>query len=300
MNNSTIFAFFFIILLNSVFSSELANAAEGKVKGANHSKTEDRIVSVGGSVTEIIYALGGADTIVAVDSTSIYPEGASLKPNVGYMRRLAAEPILALNSTVVLAVKDAGPKTVLKQLASAGLNVILIPDKPSLDGVFEKISHVAEAIGKQNDGLILSNKIKLKIKNTQNSISKITDKPRVLFLLSFGRGGAPQAAGKNTSADSIIKLAGGINAIQSFDGYKPLSPEAAVASLPDVIISTNRSLKMLGGVEGLVKIPEIAQTPAGKREKVFAMDGLLLLGFGPRIDTAIQKLAKYLHPELFQ
>ena len=79
-----------------------------------------------------------------------------------------------------------------------------------------------------------------------------------------------------------------------------MSPEAAVASLPDVIISTNRSLKMLGGVEGLVKIPEIAQTPAGKREKVFAMDGLLLLGFGPRIDTAIQKLAKYLHPELFQ
>ena len=300
MINSTIFAFFFIILLNSVFSSGLATAADGKVKRANHSKTEDRIVSVGGSVTEIIYALGGADTIVAVDSTSTYPEGAGLKPNVGYMRRLAAEPILALNSTVVLAVKDAGPKTVLKQLTSAGLNVILIPDKPSLDGVFEKISHVAKAIGKQNDGLILSNKIKLKIKNTQNAISKTTNKPRVLFLLSFGRGGAPQAAGKNTSADSIIKLAGGINAIQSFDGYKPLSPEAAVASLPDVIISTNRSLKMLGGVEGLVKIPELAQTPAGKRGKVFAMDGLLLLGFGPRIDAAIQKLAKYLHPKLFQ
>ena len=255
-----------------------------------------RVVSVGGAVTEIIYALGLSDRIVAVDSTSSYPEEAASKPNVGYMRRLAAEPILALEPSMVLAVEDAGPPAVLDQMREAGLPVVLIPDDPSPAGVLEKIMRVAATLGEEEKGRALAARLKGKLDALATAVARLSMRPRVLFLLSIGRGGAPLAAGRKTAAAAIIELAGGVNAVDAFEGYKPLSPEAAVAAAPDVILVTNRSLRLMGGRAGLFGIPEIALTPAGQGRRIIAMDGLLLLGFGPRTGIAIERFAKRLHP----
>lgn len=255
------------------------------------------LVSVGGSVTEIVYALGMADRILAVDSTSLYPASATRLPNVGYMRQLAAEPILAMAPSLLLAVEDSGPPAVLDQLREAGLQVVVVPDEPTPQGITEKINLISGALGVPDKGQALSRKVEDDLQSLRKAVKKTEARPKVLFLLSIGNGGAPLAAGRETSAAGIIELAGGVNAIDAFEGYKALSPEALVEAAPDVLLVTSRSLGLLGGSESLLQVPEIAETPAGRSGRIVSMDGLLLLGFGPRTPTAIAELAAELHPD---
>ena len=257
-----------------------------------------RIVSIGGTITEILYALGSGSEIVAVDSTSRYPKDALTKPNIGYMRRLSAEPILSLDPTKVLAVEDSGPLVVLDQVREAGQEINLISDEPSLKGVYAKIQEISAAINKQEVGKRLADELRARLKPITDTIAKAETRPRVLLLLSFGSSGSPVAAGKNTSADSIISIVGAQNTIDAFEGYKPLSPEVAVKASPDFIITTNRSLGLIGGIDKLLEIPGLSITPAAKNKNIIAMDGLLLLGFGLRIDEALEKLGSQLYPDL--
>lgn len=264
---------------------------------AAQAEQPERIVSIGGAVTEIVYLLGGGGALVAVDSTSLYPAAARALPDVGYMRQLAAEPILALRPSLVLAVEDSGPPAVLDQLRAAGVRLVEVPDPPSIDGVLQKIAVVAEAIGRPDEGERLRATLATQLRTLSAAVAGTAERPSVLFLLSIGTG-APLAAGRETAADGIIALAGGRNAVDGFAGYKPLSAEATVAAAPDVILLTAQGLESLGGEAGLLKLPDIAQTPAARNGRIFAYDGLLLLGFGPRTGTAIRQLAERLHPSL--
>jgi len=265
--------------------------------GGARAETPERIVAVGGAVTEIVYLLGAGGSLVAVDSTSLYPPEARALPNVGYMRQLAAEPILAMQPSLVLAVEDSGPPTVLDQIRSAGVPLIVVPDPPSIDGVLEKITLVADALGRQDEGARLRAALAGQLQSLSAAIAGAEERPSVLFLLSIGTG-APLAAGRDTAAAGIIELAGGRNAIDGFTGYKPLSAEATVAAAPDVILLTAQGLEVIGGEAGLLRLPEVAQTPAARNGRILAFDGLLLLGFGPRTGTAIRQLAARLHPSL--
>lgn len=256
-----------------------------------------RVISIGGAVTEIVYALDMQDHLVAVDSTSLYPADTGDLPDVGYMRRLAAEPIIALDPTVVLAIEDAGPETVLDQLAAAGIRVVRVPDTATPAGVLDKIAVVADTLGREAAGAALSRHIADELARLDRAISAVAARPPMVFLLSVGRG-APMAAGRDTSADSIMALAGGRNAIDAFDGYKPLSPEAMVAAAPEVVLVTYRTVEALGGREAILARPEIANTPAGRSGRLVVMDGLLLLGFGPRTPEAVRSLAGALHEDL--
>ncbi len=256
------------------------------------------VVSVGGSVTEIVYALGLAERVIAVDATSLFPTAATKLPNVGYMRRLAAEPILAMAPSLVLAVEDSGPPAVLDQLREAGLQVVLVPDDPSPAGITKKIDLIADVMGVSEKGRVLSAQLETDLKHLREALAETASRPKVLFLLSIGNGGAPLAAGRETSAAAIIELAGGENAIDAFEGYKVLSPEALVEAKPDVVLVTERSLGLLGGAENILKGPEISQTPAGRNGRLVSMDDLLLLGFGPRTADAAAGLAQKLHPGL--
>ncbi|WP_193369042.1 heme/hemin ABC transporter substrate-binding protein [Pelagibius marinus] len=269
-----------------------ATGKETTVTGAR------RVVAVGGSVTEIVYALGLGERLLAVDSTSLYPAAARQLPNVGYMRQLSAEPILALGPDLVLAIEDAGPQAALDQLRDAGLPVVLIPDEPTPEGALAKIDLVAAALDAGPAGRALRIELEVKLQAVREAFAQVDARPRVLFLLSIGNGRVPMAAGRDTSAAGIIELAGGENAIDAFESYKPLSPEAAVAAAPEVLLVTTRSLDLLGGREGLLQIPEIALTPAGRKGNIVVMDSLLLLGFGPRTAAAAAELGKRLHPAI--
>jgi len=254
------------------------------------------IVSIGGAVTEIVFALGAGDRLVAVDSTSQHPPAATNLPDVGYMRQLAAEPILAMEPARILAVADAGPKRVLDQIRQAGVPITTIPDTASPEGVVTKIRRVAEAIDRTDAARDLIARVKDGFARVKARTAGVSARPSVLFVLSAGKG-PPLVAGRDTSAARIIDLAGGRNAIDSFDGFKPLSPEAAVAAAPEVILTTTGTRDALGGAAEILSRPALKATPAGETGRLIAMDGLLLLGFGPRTPEAAGKLADALHPE---
>ncbi|MBK1670134.1 hypothetical protein CKO28_19035 [Rhodovibrio sodomensis] len=256
-----------------------------------------RVVAAGGSITEIVYALGAGDRLVGVDSTSLYPEAARQLPDVGYMRRLSAEPILSLAPTLVLAAADAGPPDALAQLRAAGVEVVAIPDAPSPQGVGEKVRAVANALDLPARGDALADRLAGQFDRLRARLSGVSARPRVLLLLAIGRG-TPMTAGTQTAAQGIIELAHGRNAIDAFSGYKPLSREAVVSAAPDVLLTTERTVAQFGGRKQLLARPELASTPAGRAGRLVMMDALLLLGFGPRTPQAAARLAEQLHGSL--
>lgn len=254
-----------------------------------------RLITIGGSITEIVHELKAEGRLVGVDSTSMYPASARSFPNVGYVRQLSAEPILALAPDLILAEADAGPPAAVDQLKSAGVGFRMIPEEHSIEGVIRKIGLVADALGMVEQGEELSSRVQARYDAVRARVAGIKDRPRVMFVLSAGKG-APLAAGTGTSAEAIIEMAGGANAIDGFQAYRPLTPEAGVAAQPDIVLVTERTLKLLGGKEALALLPGIQGTPAAENGALFAMDGLLLLGFGPRVPEAVEQLAAILHP----
>lgn len=256
-----------------------------------------RIVSVGSALTEIFYALGAENLLVGVDTTSLYPPQAKSLPQVGYMRALSAEGVLSLKPTLILATTGAGPASTLDQLKATGIEVVILPDHYDYDSVANKIEAVGKATGKAAEADTLIARGWADMKSLADRLATAPDRPRVLFLLSMS-GGAPQAAGRDTAAGGIIRMAGGVNAIDGYAGYRPLTPEAMIASRADYILVPRQSVESLGGVNKVLDQPAIRQTPAGRSGKLLQFDILLLLGFGPRTPQAATELAAALHPEL--
>lgn len=258
---------------------------------------DTRIVTLGGSITEIAYALGMGGQVVAVDSTSRHPAATERLPKVGYLRTLSAEGILSLRPDVVVGLDEAGPPQTLVQLRDSGARLKLVPEHYTTDGIVEKIHLVSVLFGAPERGNALATAVASDLSQIRGALSSLRQRPKVLFLLAASRG-APLAAGTETAAAAMIDLAGGQNAVSGYKGYKPLSVEAAVAFAPDAIVMMQHSLDTLGGAEAVLALPGIAATPAGKAKRLIAYDGLYLLGFGPRTAHAIRDLAQALHPGL--
>lgn len=257
---------------------------------AAHADNPQRIVSAGGDITEIIYALGAGDRVIAVDSTSNHPSEAASKEQIGYIRRLAAEGVLSLQPDLLIAAHDAGPPAAVEQLRAAGLRVELAPKGDTPEGVLEKVRFVGKALGMAEDAGALAQRIESDMAKAIETANGYTDTPRVIFVLSE-RDGAPLVAGAETSAAAIIALAGASNAAEGFSGYKPMSQEAIIEAAPDVLLMMSQTVERLGGIDVMLARPEFSLTPAGKERRYVAMDGMLLLGFGPRTPEAIRSLA---------
>ena len=256
-----------------------------------------RVVSIGSALTEIIYALGAEKMLVGVDTTSLYPAAARSLPQVGYMRTLSAEGVLSLRPSLVIATTAAGPSTTLDQLKATGIEVLILPDHYDYESVVAKIELVGKLTGKTAEAQAMIAQGRADMANLAAKLAAVPARPRVLFLLSMG-GGAPQAAGAGTAADGIIRLAGGTNAVEGYSGYRPLTPEAVIASRADFVLVTRQTVEAMGSIEKILAEPALSQTPAGKAGRVLQFDTLLLLGFGPRTPEAATQLAAALHPKL--
>ena len=259
----------------------------------------ERIVSLGGAITEILFALGEGSKVVARDTTSYYPDAAWDLPDVGYVRALSAEPILSFAPDLVVATDQAAPRTALDQIESAGVPVALIPDLPTVAGTLEKIRAVAAAVGKDAEGEILAADTERAFTALAEALGKVEGEPEVLFILTASSGGL-MAAGQHTAAEALIELAGGRNVVQGYDGYKALSPETATALNPAIVLITAHGLPMLGGVEALARRPDLGLIPAVQQGRILVVDAGLFLQFGPRAPVAIAELAQRLHPDLQQ
>ena len=253
-----------------------------------------RIVSVGGAVTEILFALGAGDRIVGIDTTSRWPPQVDTLPKVGYQRNLAAEGIVALGPTLLIGTEAAGPPSVLTQVRNTGISVIQVPEPRSPKAIVQRIHDIASILGRQEQGRLIAHDLAAQIEGLGERIARIQERPRTLFILSAGRG-APLASGTGTAADTMIRMAGGINVVDSYEGYKPVNPETVMAMEPDVLLLTNRTLDLVGGLPGLKRLPGLGDLAAVQGGRVVAMDGLYLLGFGPRTGAALADLADNLH-----
>ncbi len=274
----------------------VASAQPGVGDARGKYRDVSRVVSVGGSLTEIVYALGATNGLVGTDTSSGYPEAATRLPQVGYQRRLSAEGVLSLNPTLVLATDDAGPPAAIAQIQSAGVSVMVVPNARTPEGVKAKIRTIARALGREEKGEELARDLDADLLQAREFVAGARKKPRVLFIYARGQG-TMMVSGSGTSADTMIQLAGAVNAVSGYENYKPLTAEAVVAAAPDVILMLSSGLDSIGGVDGLLKAPGVALTPAGQHRRIVAMDGLYLLGFGPRTGKAVLELAREFHPE---
>ena len=285
-----------------------------------------RVAVAGGSLVEILYALGEQRHIVAVDRTSNYPEAAKKLPQIGYVRNISAEGLLSLEPTFVLGEHDTGPPEVVEQLARLGVDMLLVPEQFSVAGIRAKIRCVAAAMGADAAGEALAASLLAGVVGLRedtpgqvaggniatrdmagkvagqaaghvagnvagvagNVAGKAAPRPRGVVLLGL-REGAPIAAGFNTSGQGLLSMAGAVN-LMDFEGWKPVSVEVMAAAGPEFIVIPNRGVQMAGGLQALLEHPALRLTPAARQRRIIAMDGMAMLGFGPRTVRAAAEL----------
>lgn len=250
-----------------------------------------RIVAIGGSLTEIIYALGEEDRLIARDTTSMFPPEALSLPDVGYIRALSAEGVLSVSPDLILALEGSGPPEAIAVLEAASVPIVFVPDRFDAKGIAGKIRAVGEVLGVADKAKELVEKVSQDLAAAE-AAGATASRKKVLFVLST-QGGKILASGSGTSADGMIRMAGGENAVTAFSGYKQVADEAIIEAAPDVILMMNRTGSVDHAVANaeLFSHPAISTTPAAASKSVVRMDGLYLLGFGPRTAQAVRDLA---------
>ena len=253
------------------------------------------IVSVGGPVTETIYALGEQGRLVGRDTTSIYPPEAVDLPDVGYMRALSAEGVLSLAPDLILARSTSGPPEALEQLAASSVPVVLVEDRFSAAAVVDSVATIGAALGVPAKAETLAAQIADEFAALAGDLGQHNRQKRVLFVLSLD-GGRMNAAGANTGANGIIELAGGVNVFaDAFDSYKPVNAEAVIEAAPDVIVMMEARGDHRTRKAEIMGLPAVALTPAGRAEAFVTIPGAAL-GFGPRTATFARQLHQALYP----
>lgn len=258
---------------------------------------DSRIIALEGPVTEIVYALGAGDHLVATDTSSVYPEAARQLPQVGYVRQLSAEPILAVDPSLIITTDQAGPPEAVAQLRESGVPIAMFAAASSVAESYALIRSIAQTLGLEAKGEELIAQMEADLAEAEALLAQVESTPRVLFIYARGVD-TVMGGGLDTGVDVILAMAGAENAITEFEGYQPLTAEAAVTAAPDAYLLFTSGLASVGGADGLLQIPGLAQTPAAENGQVFAMDGLLLTGFGPRVGQAVLELIHLLHPEV--
>lgn len=262
--------------------------------GVEHSQAiADRLVTIGGAVTEAVFALGLGAQVVGVDTSSVYPADVMHLPKVGYQRTLSAEGILALRPTRIVAAEEAGPPHVLDQLRQAGIPIAVIPGPPSIAGARAKLQAIADALNVPQRGAALVTQLDDETTQALAITPRSGKRPRVLFLYARSAGSV-LVAGTGTAPAAMLDLAGAENAAAALRGFKPYSAEALVAARPDILLLTDRGAASLGGIAGVRMLPGVASLPAESQPDVRTLDDLLLLGFGPRTGQAIAALRRLL------
>ena len=254
-----------------------------------------RLIVVDGSLTEIVYALDAADQLVAVDSTSVYPAAARKLPNVGYMRALSAEGILSTRPSMVITSTDAGPPPVMALLRASGVPIQTVTLENSVDGLFAKVDQVGRLVGKAAAAEQLKQQIADKLTALQPMMDgKITlagKKPRALIFLGM-QANQFMVAGKGTKAQAVMDILHIDNAAEDIHGYKPFSREAVIAADADLIIIASH-----GGNNPQSLAKGFAFTKAAKNNRIAMLDSGLLLGFGPRLPKALQRVSELAYGE---
>lgn len=250
-----------------------------------------RVVSLGGSVTEIIYALGMGHVLVGDDLSSVYPRAATQLPRVGYYRALSLEGLISLQPDLILASENAGPPAVLERVRSVGVPVIQVSDGPDMESLYRRIQQISRTLNVSDRGNQMVQQLRNDIQAVQNMMahSRAPDStPGAVVLMK--RSNQFQVAGGNTTAAAVLELSGLSNMVSHQTGYRSLSTEGLLALNPDIIVVTAASVQAAGGLDAFRNSPGVAPTRAAQSNHIVVMDDLLILGMGPRTPQAVRKL----------
>ena len=261
----------------------------------NYSLANERIVIAGGSLTEIVFALGAGDDVVGVDKTSSYPEKVKQLPQIGYWKLLNIEGVLSLRPTLFITLNDVEPDNVIEKVSESKVDVLALRRVPgTIELLYENINKIASKLNKQEEGEKLINRIKANLADIQAKIATHPQKTKVLSLMSMS--GSNSVAGKNTTIDALITIAGGEN-LATHNSFKSYTAESIIAINPEVIILNKYSIDQLGGLDKVNTIPGITETSAFKNNRITVIDDSYLFGVGPRVDEAAKLLFQSFYPE---
>jgi iron complex transport system substrate-binding protein len=262
-------------------------------------KDVTRIIPLNGDIAEIIASLDLQKNVVGADLSATMPSDYQKLPSIGYQRTLSAEGIISLNPTVIIGNENAGPPEVIEQIRAVGIPVVILKASSTLESVPVKIKQVGAALGVPNRGNELAASVQKEITEATTKAATAKSQPNVMFL--YLRGNTTQVImGEGSGADALIKAANAKDAgvTAGVKGTKPVTPESLVAAQPEVFLVLTAGLESVGGVDGLLKIPGVAQTPAGQNRKVVHLNDQYLLGFNSQAGKALMDLVKAFHPEL--
>lgn len=255
-----------------------------------------RLVVIGGSLTEIVFALGKGGSVVGVDQTSVWPPEVKAMPQVGYYKKVSAEGVLALSPTMVIAYRDAEPAGALRQIEQAGVPVALFDRSPPMQALKDNIAGLGRLLDTRDKAETLGRSLDGQIAAVAHAVAGIKAKPRVLFVLNYDPS-QTVVAGTDTIAGQLIEMAGGINAAEGITGFKPLNGEMVSAAAPDIVLTVEERWEAVGGGAGMVRLPGMSSTPAARTGRFAAVPGPLMLGLGPRLGEGLRRLAVLFHGE---
>jgi len=280
-----LFKLFSLLFFIAIIGCKNTESDSTSPKEPQQEKSQERIISLNGTLSEIISDLGHQDRIVAVDVTSMYPENLKEKAtDLGHVMNLNVEALLQQKPTQIFAVKRELSEDIISQLNNLDIPVHYYEPEYSVEGAKNLIKAVAKDLDAKAPKKLTQN-----IENKLNSLSTFSDTPKVMFVYARGAG-TLLVAGKETPVAKMIELAGGENAMNTYDDYRPLTTEAVAQANPDILLFFNTGLQSVNGAEGLKDIPGLANSTAVKKGQVISMDGLLLTGFGPRTGEAATEL----------
>ena len=267
-----------------------------------------RLVCVGGSLTEIIYALNLQEHLIAIDTTSTYPMASKKLPSVGYARTLSLEGVLSMRPQLLLVTEDAGPPQVLRQISHAGVQVKVLKADHRYEGLIDRIRAIGFLLGAEGQAERLIKEINHEWQRYQQDMShgmivknenlNKKEVPSQQLKAMFIMAHSPQqimVAGHSTSAHAIMNYLQLDNAFKMVQGYKPLTPESVIAGQVNIILLTDQGLQAQGGMQGILRLPGVMQTPAARHRQIYSREANHLLGFGPRLPSMLHSLAKEIH-----
>ncbi|MFK4104644.1 hemin ABC transporter substrate-binding protein [Streptomyces sp. NPDC019531] len=255
-----------------------------------------RILPLNGGVAEIVFTLGLGGRVVGRDITATFAEAKKL-PQVTKAHDVSAESVLSLRPTVVLADTDTGPQEAIDQIRDAGIPVVVLDPATKLADVSTRTTRIAEALGVPAAGKALNARIAEDLRKARAAVPE-GSRPKVAFLYMRGSAAVYLMGGRGSGADSLIEAAGAVDAGGEAGLDKPFTPltsEALVKAQPDVILMMDKGLESVGGIDGLVDIPGIRETPAGLDRRVVTLEDGVLLSFGPRTPLVIDILVDRIH-----
>ncbi len=264
------------------------------------SQPAQRIVSLAPSNTEILFALGAGEQVVARDSFSDYPpEAAEVTDIGGGWGEIDTETILSLNPDLVLAAEINAAEQV-QALRDLGLTVYYLANPEDLEGMFENLHIVAQLVDRETEAEALIAELESRVTAVDERVSSVETRPLVFYELDGTEPNAPWTSGPGTFIDLLIARAGGENLGNVLDSdWAQISVEELITQNPDIILLGDY---IWGGVQ-----PEDVAARAGwqaitavQNDQIYPFDDNLVSRPGPRMVAGLEQLAQILHPELFE